>query len=170
LADGAAEDELTIRAVTIDDLEELIDIYLDTAIHHAAIDPAGFRVPERADAAVRLRRRIDGRGSTGEYVAAVLGGRMVGSASIDLEDPPHPGSMTRPVRSAEFGISVVAGFRGRGIGRALIGHLEAWAAEHGVERIILNVAAANVDAIRLYHALGYGDYDRAMRKTIAPGR
>ena len=91
---------------------------------------------------------------------------MVGSASIHLEDPPHPGSMMRPIRTAEFGVSVVDGHRGRGIGRALIGRLEEWAAEHGVERVILDVAEANVDAIRLYHALGYRDYDRAMRKAI----
>ncbi len=159
---------IEIRPVSVDDLEVLIDIYLDTAIHHAAIDPAWFHVPERHDVAVRLRRRIDGRGSTGEYVAAVLDGRMVGSASIDVEDPPHPGSMMRRIPTAEFGVSVVQGYRGRGIGRALIGHLEGWAAEHGIERIVLNVAEANVDAIRLYHALGYVDYDRAMRKMIEP--
>jgi GNAT superfamily N-acetyltransferase len=157
---------IEIRAVSVDDLEVLIDIYLDTATHHAAIDPAWFHIPERDDVAVRLRRRIDGRGSTGEYVAAMLDGRMVGSASIDIEDPPHPGSMMRRIPTAEFGVSVVQGYRGRGIGRALIGHLESWAAEHGIERIVLNVAEANVDAIRLYHALGYVDYDRAMRKLI----
>jgi len=158
--------KIEIRPVTLDDLEVLIDIYLDTAIHHAAIDPEWFHAPARDDVAARLRGRIDGRGTTGEYVAAILDGRMVGSATIFVEDPPHPGSMMRPIPTAEFGVSVLDGHRGRGIGRALIGHLEGWAAEHGVERIILNVAEANVDAIRLYHALGYRDYDRAMRKTI----
>ena len=158
---------IEIRPVTGDDLEELIDIYLDTAIHHAAIDPEVFHVPSRDDVAVRLRRRIEGRGTTGEYVAAILDGAMVGSASVDLEDPPAPGSMMRAVRTAEFGVSVVAGQRGKGIGRALIGHLEAWAAEHGVERMILNVSEANEGAIRLYRALGYRDFDRAMLKDLA---
>jgi GNAT superfamily N-acetyltransferase len=158
---------IEIRPVTADDLEALIDIYLDTAIHHAAIDPEVFHVPSRDDVAVRLRRRIEGRGTTGEYVAAVLDGAMVGSASVDLEDPPAPGSMMRPVRTAEFGVSVVAGHRGKGIGRALIGQLEAWAAEHGVERMILNVSDANQGAIRLYRELGYRDFDRAMLKDLA---
>ena len=152
--------------MTIDDLDVLIDVYLDTAIDHAAIDPDWFHVPARDDVATRLRCRIDGRGETGEYVAAMLDGRMVGSATIYLEDPPHPGSMMRPIPTAEIGVSVVDGYRGRGIGRALIASLETWAADHGVERVILNVAEANVDAIRLYHALGYHDYDRAMRKAI----
>jgi GNAT superfamily N-acetyltransferase len=170
LAEAAADQELTIRPVTIDDLEVLIDIYLDTAIHHATIDPEGFHVPARPDIADRLRHRIDALAATGAYVAAIIDGRMVGSASIGIADPPHPGSMLRPVREAEFGVSVVGGFRGRGIGRALISRVEAWAAEHNVERVILNVAEANVDAIRLYRALGYVEYDRAMRKTIAPER
>ena len=157
---------IEIRPVTVDDLEVLIDIYLDTARHHAAIDPDAFHVPSREAVAVRLRRRIDGRGTTGEYVAAMLDGVMVGSASIDLADPPSSGSMMRPIPSAEFGVSVVAGHRGQGIGRALIAHVEAWAAGRGVERMILTVAEANADAIRLYHALGYTEYDRAMRKTL----
>ena len=164
---GAADAEgLTIRPVTIVDLETLIDIYLDTAVHHAAIDPDGFRVPDRTAVAARLRRRIAGRGPDGEYVAAMLDGRMVGSGTINVEDPPDPGSMMRPIRTAEFGVSVVDGQRGRGVGRALIAHVEGWAAANGVERVILNVAEANVDAIRLYHALGYREYDRAMRKSI----
>jgi len=157
---------VTIRPVTIDDLDVLIDIYLDTAIHHATIDPEWFHVPARDDVATRLRRRVDGRGEGGEYVAAMLDGRMVGSATIYVEDPPHPGAMMRPIRTAEIGVSVVDGFRGRGIGRALIASLETWATCHGVQRVILNVSEANVDAIRLYHALGYQDYDRAMRKAV----
>ncbi|MBA2720482.1 MAG: GNAT family N-acetyltransferase [Chloroflexi bacterium] len=162
----ASERAFEIRPVTLDDLEILIDIYLDTATHHAAIDPEWFHVPARDDVATRLRGRIDGRGPTGEYVAAIIDGQMVGSASVNVEDAPHPGSMMRRVLTAEFGVSVVAGQRGRGIGRALIGHVEDWAAEHGIERMILNVAEGNVDAIRLYHALGYREYDRAMRKSM----
>jgi L-amino acid N-acyltransferase len=157
---------LEIRPVTLDDLEVLIDIYLDTAIHHVAIDPEVFHVPSRGAVAGRIRRRIEGRGTTGEYVAAMLDGVMVGAASVDLEDSPAPGSMMRPVRSAEFGVSVVDGHRGLGIGRALIGHLETWAAEQGVERMILKVSTSNEGAIRLYRALGYRDFDRAMLKDL----
>jgi GNAT superfamily N-acetyltransferase len=158
--------DLTIRPVTLDDLEVLIDIYLDTARHHAAIDPEGFHVPSREAVAERLLHRIEGRGATAEYVAAMIDGQMVGSASIDFHDPPSPGNMMRSVPTAEFGVSVVDGWRGRGIGRALIEHLEAWAVSRGVERMVLDVAEANVDAIRLYHALGYTDWDRSMRKRL----
>jgi GNAT superfamily N-acetyltransferase len=157
-----------IRPVTLDDLEPLIDIYLDTARHHAAIDPEVFHVPDRDAIAVRLRRRIDGRGVTGEYVAAIVDGVMAGSASVDLADPPSAGNMARSVPTAEFGVSVVDGFRGLGIGRALIAACERSAAERGVERMILTVASANDGAIRLYHELGYRDFDRAMLKALDP--
>ena len=158
---------LEIRPVTIDDLEVLIDIYLDTAVHHAAIDPEVFHVPARDDVAGRLTRRIEGRGITGEYVAATIGDVMVGSASVDIADPPTRGNMLRSVRTAEFGVSVVDGWRGHGIGRALIAHLEQWAAERGIERMILNVSEANEGAIRLYHELGYRDFDRSMLKRLS---
>jgi GNAT superfamily N-acetyltransferase len=157
---------IEIRPVTVDDLEVLIDVYLDTARHHAAIDPEVYYVPDRADIAVRLRRRIDGRGVSGEYVAAMIDDVMVGSASVDIADPPSAGNMVRAVPTAEFGVSVVEGWRGRGIGRALIDHLERWAADHGIERMILNVSEANEGAVRLYHELGYRDYDRAMLKPL----
>ena len=159
---------LEIRPVTIDDLEALIEIYLDTARHHAAIDPEVFHVPPRDAIAARLRRRIEGRGTTGEYLAAVVDDRMAGSASVDLADTPSTGSMLRPVTTAEFGVSVVDGFRGLGIGRQLIAACERWAAERGVERMILTVAEENDGAIRLYRELGYREYDHQMLKRLEP--
>jgi GNAT superfamily N-acetyltransferase len=156
-----------IRPVTLDDLETLIDIYLDTAVHHAAIDPEVFHVPPRDAIEDRLRRRVEGRGETAEYVAAVIDGEMVGSASVDIADMPSVGNMMRGVPTAEFGVSVIDRYRGRGIGRALIEHLERWAAERGVERMILNVSEANEGAIRLYHSMGYRDFDRAMLKSLS---
>ena len=157
---------MEIRPVTLDDLEVLIDIYLDTAAHHATIDPAGYRIPARDDVAARLRHRVEEGGGTATYVGAIVDGTMVGSASIHIADPPHAGNMARPVPSAEFGVSVVESWRGRGVGRALIAHLEAWAVERGVERILLNVSEANPDAIRLYRALGYLESGREMRKPV----
>jgi GNAT superfamily N-acetyltransferase len=162
----AAPRRVDIRPVTLDDLDALIDVYLDTAVHHARIDPEVFHVPDRGVVRTRLQRRVEGRGDTAEYVAAFLDGKMAGSASVDVEEPPSTGNMMRAVPTAEFGVSVVEAFRGQGIGRALIGHLEGWATDHGIERMILVVSEANEGAIRLYHELGYRDYDRGMLKRL----
>ena len=64
--------DVEIRPVTLDDLEVLIDIYVDTAIHHATIDPEWFHIPARDDIAARLRQRVDGRGETSEFVGRSL--------------------------------------------------------------------------------------------------
>ncbi|MFL5750625.1 MAG: GNAT family N-acetyltransferase [Chloroflexota bacterium] len=159
---------VTIRPVTLDDLDVLLDIYLDTARHHAAIDPEVFQVPDPDAVVDRLRRRIEGRGEFGEYVAAMIGDVMVGSASVDVADQPSPGNMARAVTTAEFGVSVVEGWRGHGIGRALIDPLEGWARDHGIDRMVLTVSAANEGAIRLYQELGYREYDRMMLKPLVP--
>jgi ribosomal protein S18 acetylase RimI-like enzyme len=165
---SAAPPGVEIRPVTIDDLEVLIDIYLDTARHHASLDPDVWHAPSRAAVAARIPPRIEGRGPTSDYVGAIVDRQMAGSAVVHLTDPPAEGSMLRAVRSAEFGVSVVDGFRGRGIGKALIAHLERWAVEHGAERMVLDVSSANEGAIRLYDELGYRDYDRAMLKQLSP--
>jgi GNAT superfamily N-acetyltransferase len=165
----SAAQTLEIRPVTLDDLDVLVEIYLDTARHHAAIDPEVFHVPDRDEIERRLRRRIDGRGTTGEYVAAMIGDEMVGSASVDVEGPPSPGNMARSVRTAEFGVSVVEGWRGHGIGRALIEHCERWAVDHHIERMILTVSTENAGAIRLYHSMGYRDFDLVMLKDLTAG-
>ena len=156
-----------IRPVTLDDLETLIDIYLDTARPPRPDRPGGVPRPVargRRDPPPPARSRV--AATSGEYVAAMVGDEMAGSASVDLADPLSPGNMMRAVPTAEFGVSVVEAWRGRGIGRALIGHVERWAAEHGVERMVLNVSEANEGAIRLYRELGYRDYDRAMLKRL----
>ncbi|MEB3224049.1 MAG: GNAT family N-acetyltransferase [Candidatus Sericytochromatia bacterium] len=52
-------------------------------------------------------------------------------------------------------LAVAPACRGQGIGRALMGHVRAQAACHGVARLRLYVAAANAPARHLYEALGY---------------
>jgi ribosomal protein S18 acetylase RimI-like enzyme len=166
-AGRAREDSVEIRPVTLHDLDSLVEIYLAGARHHAAIDPAAFRVPDRSDVADRLRRRLDASGPEHAYIAADLAGRLVGSATLDVDDVPSPGAMTRPMRSAELGIAILDDWRGRGIGHRLIAALEDWAAEHGIDRVRLNVTTTNAGAIRLYRGLGYEDSGIEMRKDVA---
>jgi len=50
---------------------------------------------------------------------------------------------------------VLPALHGHGLGRALIGHVEAAARRDGARALILNVAKRNVKAIAAYHACGF---------------
>jgi RimJ/RimL family protein N-acetyltransferase len=74
---------------------------------------------------------------------------IVGRLSIGRDA--HPASE----HVADVGLMVAAGFRRRGIGRALMEAAEAWGREHGVRKIELHVFPHNQAALALYEGLGY---------------
>jgi len=156
-----------IRPATVADLDELVEVYLSAAAHHAAIDPDVYLVPTAANAAIRWQHRVESRGPDAECVVSVVDGRVVGSASIEVVPSAGVGSMIRPLRIAEIGIGILDGYRGLGIGQRLIAELERWAADHGIDRIVLLVAEANVGALRLYRRLGYAGDSVVLRKEVA---
>ena len=47
--------------------------------------------------------------------------------------------------------------RGRGLGRTLLGALEAAAVDLGCDRVRLDTAASFTEAVALYHSAGYTD-------------
>ncbi|MEX2588363.1 MAG: GNAT family N-acetyltransferase [Actinomycetota bacterium] len=57
--------------------------------------------------------------------------------------------------TAEIGMSVLAPYRGMGIGEALIKGAEQWARAFAVEKLCLNVVPDNTRAIRFYEKVGF---------------
>lgn len=71
--------------------------------------------------------------------------------------------------AVSLGITVRAGWRGRGVGSALLQHAVEWATATAlVHRIELNVYARNTDAIRLYERFGFAHEGRR-RASIREG-
>ena len=70
---------------------------------------------------------------------------------LSLSRDPHPASR----HVADLGIMVAAGYRRRGVGRALMLAAEDWAREAGVRKLELHVLPGNEAAIALYESLGY---------------
>lgn len=56
-------------------------------------------------------------------------------------------------------VAVAPGARRRGVGRALVGDVIAYARSHAAARIILEVRASNRPAIALYGGLGFAEFN-----------
>lgn len=67
-----------------------------------------------------------------------------------------PGFLMRHRHWGEFGMGVLASFRGEGIGRALLETLLNWTKERpNLKKVCLSVHAGNIPAIELYKKLGF---------------
>lgn len=83
-------------------------------------------------------------------LVAVTGDRVVGNLFFE------GGSRTRIRHGGELGISVLQECAGKGVGRAMLEMLIAWAERSGVIRKLdLRVRSDNLGAIRLYERLGW---------------
>ena len=83
------------------------------------------------------------------FVAESDAGEIV--ARLSLSRDQHPSS----AHVADLGLMVAAGWRRRGIGRALLATAVEWARSAGVRKIELHVFPHNEAAIRLYEEFGY---------------
>lgn len=83
-----------------------------------------------------------------DYLAAVLPtGRIIGKIGIGYDKQPEAGTI--------YQFDVVAPFRNRGVGTALLQRAECRIRERGWNRSTLAVEESNADAIRLYQRNGY---------------
>ncbi|MBB6131020.1 GNAT family N-acetyltransferase [Mucilaginibacter lappiensis] len=64
----------------------------------------------------------------------------------------------------ELGINVHPGYQATGIGRALMETLIRWVNKHNaIEKIVLEVFATNLNAIKLYYSLGFKEEGRFVK-------
>lgn len=86
-------------------------------------------------------------------MVAEQGGGVVGMASVQTVVSTAEGG---PVGWVED-LVVAEGFRGRGIGKLLLEHLEAWAIENGLLRLQLLADRNNLPALAFYARQGWAE-------------
>jgi len=142
---SAAPGAVTIRPATDDDAESF----------HRCLDGVArerrwlaMTAAPPLEATRGFRRML--RDSGGIDLVAVTGdGEVVGW--IDVHRPPWEGMR----HAGALGMGLAAGWRGRGLGRALLERALDEAARAGVTRVELEVFASNEPAVALYRASGF---------------
>lgn len=137
----------------------LLDEFLYQAIYTA---PGQLRPPRAATSDPALRAYFEGFGRAGDVaICAEEGGEVVGAAWARLMH--GYGFTTDGV--PEVAVSVLPGYRSRGIGTALVSALIVRCATMGFPALSLSVQRAN-PAVRLYERLGFreiaGDDEEAV--------
>lgn len=96
-------------------------------------------------------RLILGRPESGRVFVARAAGRVVGMASLLFTVSTAEGGMAAILEDV-----IVAGtWRGKGLGRRLLGHVFHWAAENGCRRVTVLADRDNDGALRFYRELGF---------------
>jgi len=146
-----------IRPFQIDDAEALAPVYLESAVHHAALEPERYLVPDQDTVIRRYREQrqhpTGARGIT--LVALDEEGALRGFVDAWIQWPTD--LMHKPCRCCYIAeIAVAESFRSQGIGAILMAAIEEWGRKEGAEMALLEYNANNPRAAAFYqHRLGY---------------
>lgn len=169
MASGTTErPHVAVRDAVASDGDLLVDMLLE------AVNWNGEHHTRRGVLATpRLARYAIGWGRQGDLglVAIDLDGPRglhvpVGAAWIRSFPGTEPGFGYVASGVPELSLAIVPGRRRLGIGRALLAALISRLREHGVERVSLSVARANVPAMRLYEQAGFVPVEDAASSTV----
>lgn len=82
-------------------------------------------------------------------LVSVFGGEIIGTMNIQR------GFYKKNRHTANLGIAIESGHRGKGIGRRMIEEGIKWCRENGIAKLNLEVFSSNVNAISLYKKIGF---------------
>jgi putative acetyltransferase len=134
--------EFVVRAARAGDARAMAEIFAAVAEerHGIATEPP-VDIEERTAAFAR---------SADASVVAVAGGRIVGMLHVEASRHGF----------GELSMLVERGWRGRGVGSALVQAGADWARDQGLHKLCLEVFAHNAVAIALYRTSGFAEEGR----------
>ncbi len=151
-----------IRDMKLSDADMLLDHIRSHAREGTKLLIEPGEVPRSASQEREILRIYFGKGR--KMIVAVMDGMVVGSADVRI------GGMNKTKHAASFGIAVRTGYRGLGIGKAMMEYLMDWAVEHGAKKLWLSVFSTNTEAITFYEALGFKEECRKKGQYIVKGQ
>ena len=144
--------DFTIRPGRREDAAEAARLWMQSAREHTTHD----RVYATAPGAEKTMRRFLADLANSGYsflFVAVAGDRTVGFISGELRQG-SPAFLPKTWAAVDD-VFVEPDYRNRGLGRALLQSVEAWAKERDANGISLQVAAANTRGRKFYEDLGF---------------
>ena len=144
----ATQEKLEIRVATPEDAPEL-----------ARLNAAFNDVQEPPES---LAARLADPKCVETPIIAEIAGRAVGFACLRLV----PSLCYDPAYAELTELFVEESYRRQGVGRALMAYAERLARESGAEELVLLTGFRNARSQAFYRALGYADWELAMRKRF----
>jgi GNAT superfamily N-acetyltransferase len=149
---------ITIRPAHSEDADGITRTYMESAEHHARLDPERYCIPSADAIAARYR---EGRqhppqaGEEGITLIAELDHEIVGFVDVQLYRSPDP--MHREMLYCHVvEIAVRGRHQSQGIGKRLLQAAEDWGRQQGAELSLLEYNAANTRAGEFYQRrMGY---------------
>jgi GNAT superfamily N-acetyltransferase len=145
-----------IRPATPEDAEGITRVYLESAEHHARIDPERNHVPDRATIRERYRagQQHPSSASGAVTLVAEAGGEILGFLDARIDRPLDP--MYRAMTYCFIAdIAVAEPHRSQGMGEQLMRAAEEWGRRNGADLVVLEYHTANPRAAEFYARLGY---------------
>jgi RimJ/RimL family protein N-acetyltransferase len=138
--------QFAVRLASVGDARAMAELF-------AAVAEERDAIATEPPVDVEERAALFARTAAGTVVAEA-DDRVVGMLHVDVS--PHG--------FGEFGMLVDRGWRGRGVGSALVQATAEWARDHGLHKLSLEVFAHNSAAIALYRKGGFMEEGRRIKQ------
>ena len=143
-----ANNDLTIRRVTEEDVEALIELRLEALRNHPVAFSADYE-KERDRSLPDWKKRI---------ARSVIFVAWDGDSAAGMATFLRGASSKTSYHGNIFGVYVRPGYRGHGLGGRLVDRCVQWARDNDIPMVYIAAAATNTAAIRCYTRCGFSVY------------